>query len=182
MFAGGKGRGSVVPCVGVSMGVERIFTIMEVGLALLVAGLITPAVLVATLASSLFALTRCGWVHAQNRLKERGEGVRLNETEVLVASGQKGLLLERMKLIAELWAAGIKAEQVEKANPNLMKQFEFAENARIPSIVIVGTDELERGVVKLRSTQSREDRKAKKPGDEREVKRADLVAEIKARR
>jgi len=74
------------------------------------------------------------------------------------------------------------AEQVEKANPNLMKQFEFAENARIPSIVIVGTDELERGVVKLRSTQSREDRKAKKPGDEREVKRADLVAEIKARR
>jgi len=68
MFAGGKGRGSVVPCVGVSMGVERIFTIMEVGLALLVAGLITPAVLVATLASSLFALTRCGWVHAPDTL------------------------------------------------------------------------------------------------------------------
>eukprot|EP00038_Savillea_parva_P018243 m.22762 g.22762 ORF g.22762 m.22762 type:complete len:563 (-) comp4026_c0_seq1:129-1817(-) len=137
MFAGGKGKSSIVPCVGVSMGVERIFTIME------------------------------------NRAKESGEIVRLNDTQVLVASGQKGLLLERMKLISELWAAGIKAEQMEKANPQLLKQIQFAEKSGIPWVVILGTDEIERGVVKLRNTESRE---------EEEVKRADLIQVLISRR
>jgi histidyl-tRNA synthetase len=75
--------------------------------------------------------------------------VRLNETEVLVASGQKDLLLERMRLIAELWAGGVRAEQVEKANPQLLKCIQHAESTGIPYVVIIGTDEIERGIVKV---------------------------------
>ena len=42
------------------------------------------------------------------------EKVRTTETQVLVASAQKKLLEERLKLISELWDAGIK---VEEASP-----------------------------------------------------------------
>lgn len=61
-----------VPCVGVSIGIERLFSIMEANI-------------------------------AKNKTT-----VRTNETEVFVASAQKNLLEERMKLCCELWNAGIK--------------------------------------------------------------------------
>jgi histidyl-tRNA synthetase len=38
---------------------------------------------------------------------------------------------------------------VEKANPQLLKQVQYAESTGIPWVVILGTDELERGVVKV---------------------------------
>ena len=59
-----------VPCVGVSIGIERLFSIMEANLA-----------------------------------KTK---VRTTETEVLVATAQKNLHEERMKLVGELWDGGIK--------------------------------------------------------------------------
>ena len=39
------------------------------------------------------------------------EKVRTTETQVLVASAQKKLLEERLKLVSELWNAGIKVEE-----------------------------------------------------------------------
>lgn len=44
------------------------------------------------------------------------EKVRTTETQVLVASAQKKLLEERLKLVSELWDAGIK---VLEANPRV---------------------------------------------------------------
>ena len=44
------------------------------------------------------------------------ERVRTTETQVLVASAQKKLLEERLKLISELWDAGIK---VQEASPRV---------------------------------------------------------------
>lgn len=38
---------------------------------------------------------------------------------------------------------------MEKANPQLLKQVQYAESTGIPWVVILGTDELERGVVKV---------------------------------
>lgn len=65
--------GGNVPCVGVSIGIERIFSIMEA------------------------------------RAKVAGAArVRTVETQTLVASGQKNLLEDRMKICAQLWDAGIK--------------------------------------------------------------------------
>ena len=66
-------RGKQVPCVGLSIGIERIFSIMEA------------------------------------RAKVAGAAtVRTVETQVMVASGQKNLLEERMKICTQLWDAGIK--------------------------------------------------------------------------
>ena len=63
-----------VPCVGVSIGIERLFSIMEANIA------------------------------------KKKTVIRTAETEVFVASAQKNLLEERMKLCQELWDAGIKVK------------------------------------------------------------------------
>jgi histidyl-tRNA synthetase len=44
-----------------------------------------------------------------------------------VASGQKGLLKERMKLLNMLWENDVNAEMLYKANPKLLTQFQYAE-------------------------------------------------------
>lgn len=62
-----------MPCVGLSIGIERIFSILEA------------------------------------RAKLAGSPkVRTIETQVLVASGQKNMLEERMRICSLLWNAGIK--------------------------------------------------------------------------
>ena len=63
-------KGRKVPCVGVSIGVERVFTILEA--------------------------------------KAAKEKRRTTETEVYVASAQKNLVEDRLKICAELWTADIK--------------------------------------------------------------------------
>ena len=66
-------RGKQVPCVGLSIGIERIFSIMEA------------------------------------RAKVAGAtAIRTVETQVMVASGQKNLLEDRMRICTKLWDAGIK--------------------------------------------------------------------------
>nr|XP_058917263.1 histidine--tRNA ligase, cytoplasmic isoform X4 [Kogia breviceps] len=100
------------------------------------------------------------------------EKVRTTETQVLVASAQKKLLEERLKLISELWDAGIKAELLYKKNPKLLNQLQYCEEAGIPLVAIIGEQELKDGVIKLRSVASRE---------EVDVRREDLVEEIKRR-
>jgi len=132
-FAGGKGK-SNRPCVGVSLGIERIFAIIE-----------------AKIASSDVIQ-------------------RSKETQVLVCTGQKNMLKPRMELCAELWEAGIKAELVYKANPKLLNQLQEAEKDGIPLVLIIGQNELEAGVVKLRLTGSR---------DDTDVKRTEIVQAIR---
>ena len=61
-----------VPCVGISIGIERLFSIMEANI-------------------------------AKNKTV-----VRTVDTDIYVASAQKNLMEERMKLCALLWDAGIK--------------------------------------------------------------------------
>ncbi|XP_033262513.1 histidine--tRNA ligase, mitochondrial isoform X4 [Orcinus orca] len=129
-------KGHNVPCVGLSIGVERIFSIVE------------------------------------QRMKTFGEKIRTTETQVFVATPQKNFLQERLKLIAELWDAGIKAELMYKNNPKLLTQLHYCENTGIPLVVIIGEQELKEGVIKLRSVASRE---------EVAITRENLVAEIQKR-
>lgn len=76
-------RGKPVPCVGLSIGIERIFSIMEA------------------------------------RAKVAGAAVvRTVETQVMVASGQKNLLEDRMRICTQLWDAGIKVCQCQGTSPN----------------------------------------------------------------
>lgn len=129
-------KGRKVPCVGVSIGIERIFSIME------------------------------------QKAEASDEKIRTTETQVLVAAAQKKLLEERLKLISELWNAGIKAEMLYKKNPKLLNQLQYCEETGIPLVAIIGEQELKDGVVKLRVVATRE---------EVDVSRQDLVEEIKRR-
>ncbi|XP_038652201.1 histidine--tRNA ligase isoform X1 [Scyliorhinus canicula] len=129
-------KGRKVPCVGVSIGIERIFSIME------------------------------------QRLEASDQKIRTTETQVLVATAQKKLLEERMKLVAELWKSGIKAEITYKKNPKLLNQLQYCEETGIPLVAIIGEQELKDGVVKLRVVSTRE---------EVDVARADLIEEIEKR-
>ena len=124
-----------VPCVGVSLGVERLFAILE-------------------------------------RRAIAAEGVqRSNETQVLVWSG-KGLLAERIKLMGELWDAGVHADQLMKANPRINNFFTAADKEGIRLVALLGDSEVAAGTVKLRDQKDR---------SEVEVPRAELAAEIKRR-
>ncbi|XP_062384221.1 histidine--tRNA ligase-like [Sardina pilchardus] len=129
-------KGRNVPCVGFSIGIERIFSIVE------------------------------------QKTEASGKKVRTTETQVLVASAQKSLLEERLKLTAELWDKGIKAEVMYKENPKLLNQLQHCEETGIPLVAILGEQELKDGIVKLRDVASRE---------EVEIKRANLVEEIRKR-
>ncbi|CAG9822580.1 unnamed protein product [Phaedon cochleariae] len=123
-----------VPCVGVSIGVERLFAVMEARQAAL-------------------------------QVKQR-----TTEVEVYVATAQKNLLEERMKLCNELWEVGLKVEHSYKKNPKLLVQLQHCEENSIPLAVILGESELKNGVVKLRVVSTRE---------EIEVARASLADEIR---
>ncbi|KAK5865298.1 hypothetical protein PBY51_016473 [Eleginops maclovinus] len=129
-------KGRKVPCVGVSIGIERIFSILEL------------------------------------KAEASAQKVRTTEVQVMVASAQKNLLEERLKLLTELWNAGIKAEVMYKKNPKLLSQLQHCEDSGIPLVAILGEQELKDGVVKLRAVATRE---------EADISRADLIAEIRRR-
>ncbi|PIO72559.1 anticodon binding domain protein [Teladorsagia circumcincta] len=81
--------------------------------------------------------------------------VRTTETEIFIASAQKNLLQERMKLCKTLWDEGFKVEFAYKANPKLLTQLQYCEDRLIPLVLIVGERELQEGVVKLRNVKAR---------------------------
>lgn len=110
-----------VPCVGVSIGVERVFSVIEA------------------------------------RIVSSKSKVRTTEVEVYVASAQKNLVEERMRLCKELWDADIKAEHSYKHNPKLLAQLQYCEEMGIPLAAILGESELARGVVKLRQVATRQE-------------------------
>ncbi|KAM7299277.1 hypothetical protein ISCGN_019844 [Ixodes scapularis] len=127
-------KGRNVPCVGISVGVERIFTLVEA------------------------------------KAKAEQTKLRTNETEVFVASAQKNLVAERMKICSELWDNGLKVEHSYKLSPKLLGQLQYCEERGIPLAIIIGESELQKGIVKLRKVTTRE---------EFEVPRDKLCTEIR---
>ncbi|KAH8314770.1 hypothetical protein KR074_004182 [Drosophila pseudoananassae] len=129
-------RGKAVPCVGVSIGVERIFSVLEA------------------------------------RAAASGLKLRTSDVEAYVASAHKGLHEQRLKVLNQLWDAGIKAEHSYKLNPKLLVQLQHCEEHQIPLVVVLGDAELAQGLVKLREVTTRQ---------ETNVKLEDLAAEIRSR-
>ena len=117
-----------------SLGIERIFSVIETGVA------------------------------------SRGKKTRTTEVQVYVASAQKNLQEERMRILAELWESKVKAEQSYKKSPKLLAQLQHCEEYGIPLAIIIGEGELKRGEVTLRNVKTRE---------EVSVPRGNLVEEIK---
>ena len=125
-----------VPCVGLSLGIERIFSVLEA------------------------------------KLSREDLKTRTAEVQVFVASAQKNLHEERMKILSDLWDAELKAEQSYKRNVKLLAQLQYCEEKGIPLAIIIGEGELARGEVTLRDVASRA---------EVAVPRTNLVAEIRKR-
>lgn len=77
-----------------------------------------------------------------------------------------------MRLIVELWNAGVNAEQSYKKNPKLLQQLQHCEEHEIPLAIILGENEIKQNKVTLRNVKTRE---------ETLVPRQDLVGELQKR-
>lgn len=156
VFGGGRYDGLVrrfsgedVPAVGASIGVDRL----------------------------LAALEHTGAIAA-----------RPSTAAVLVTRMDPALEREYLAITFALRRAGIAAELYVGHHKRVGKQLRYADQLDIPIAVIVGSDEHERGVVTLKDMEigrrqaqaiaRREDWVAARPG-QREVARADLVAEVR---
>lgn len=118
----GMFSGADVPAVGVSVGVERVFAILE--------------------------------GRARAAAAASGGRIRESETSVLVCSVGKGLQAERMRVAAELWAAGVAAEFGYKPDPNLKDQLRAADELGVPFVCLLGKEEVEGGTVKLKNMRA----------------------------
>ncbi|KAH9815665.1 histidyl-tRNA synthetase [Teratosphaeria destructans] len=109
-----------LPCVGISFGVERIFSItkqrMEAD---------ASASQIRTTEVDVFVMAFGG-------------------------KGFDGLLKQRMEIAKRLWDAGIKAEFSWKVKPKLPQQFKAAEVNGVPFAVILGDEELAAGKCKVK--------------------------------
>lgn len=128
-------RKRYVPCIGASIGVERIFAIKE------------------------------------HQMQESKIQTKTIDTEIYVASAQKNLLEERMKIVNYLWANGFKTEMAMKRNPKLLDQLQYCEKNQVELCVIIGSSELEAGIVKIRDVGTRE---------EFDIQRDQLVEHLRA--
>jgi histidyl-tRNA synthetase len=109
-----------IPCVGISFGVDRIFSITKARMA----------------SSSRLENVRINEVDVF--------------VMAFGGKGFTGLLEERMEVARTLWEAGIKAELAYKNKPKLPAQFKAAEVGGVPFAVILGEDELREGKVKIK--------------------------------
>lgn len=129
----GMFSGKDVPAVGVSIGIERVFAIMEAQLRLQaeqVRGWL-PMGTICTHASVPPQAPRSSFPASHTALtsetarcppEQAGGTIRETETEALVASIGGGMQPRRMRICSELWASGIKAEFGYKANPKMPDQ------------------------------------------------------------
>jgi histidyl-tRNA synthetase len=60
---------------------------------------------------------------------------------------------ERMKIARQLWQNNISAEYSHHENPKLKKQLDEVLERAIPFLLIIGTDELAKGTLKLKNTR-----------------------------
>ena len=109
-----------IPCVGISFGVDRIFSITKQRLATS-----TSAAPIRTNEVDVYIMAFGG-------------------------KGFDGLLPQRMNVAKRLWDAGIKAEYSWKVKPKLPAQFKAAEANGVPFAVILGEDELAEGKCKIK--------------------------------
>lgn len=109
-----------IPCVGISFGVDRIFSITKARMEA-----DKGAAAIRSTEVDVFVMAFGG-------------------------KGFTGLLKERMQVAKTLWDAGIKAEFAYKQKPKLPAQFKSAEQNGIPFAVILGEDEQAQGKVKIK--------------------------------
>ncbi|CAG7989019.1 unnamed protein product [Penicillium salamii] len=109
-----------IPCVGISFGVDRIFSI-----------------------------TKARLEREQKSTALRSSEVDAY-VMAFGGKGFTGMLKERMDVCQKLWNAGIKAEFSYKLKPKLPQQFKAAEQGAIPFGIILGEEELAAGKCRIK--------------------------------
>ncbi|EKV07138.1 Histidyl-tRNA synthetase, mitochondrial [Penicillium digitatum] len=109
-----------IPCVGISFGVDRIFSI-----------------------------TKARIEREQKSDALRSSEVDAY-VMAFGGKGFSGMLKERMEICQKLWSAGIKAEFSYKLKPKLPQQFKAAEQGAIPFGIILGEEELAAGKCRIK--------------------------------
>lgn len=137
-----------IPCVGVSFGIDRLFTILK------------------------YRRERERKQGKEQQLREREVDVFVM---AFGGKGSNGLLVERMTVARELWTAGIRAEYSAKVKPRLPQQFKAAETGGVPLAIILGEDELAAAQVRLKVLGLPDDHPEK---EGRLIPRQDLVEEV----
>jgi histidyl-tRNA synthetase len=168
----GMFSGKDVPAVGVSIGIERVFAILEARTRERREAA-KARVTAAAAASGQASASAAADDEATVAAAELAALPRATQTEVLVASIGSGLMPRRMALAAQLWAKGVAAEFGYKPNPKMGDQISAALDQGIPLMAIFGEDEISSGTVKLKDM-------ARKTEDV--VKAEDLAAEVLLRR
>ncbi|MES1915473.1 MAG: hypothetical protein MHM6MM_007410 [Cercozoa sp. M6MM] len=120
----GMFAGQSVPAVGVSIGVERVFRVME-----------------------LLSGVECDQEEAQ-RVQALADSVpqvtvRESPTQVLVIGTQARLLEARMDVCRRLWQSGVRAEFTLKNNPKTSDELKRATETGIPLAVFLDAEQLE---------------------------------------
>lgn len=121
MFATANGKkNQSIPCVGISFGVERIFSLIKLREAQ------NKEINIKPTATQVFIMAFGG------------------------GADWKGYLPERMQIAKKLWGEGIESEYVYKAKANPRKQFEAAEKSGAPVAVILGKEEYLEGKLRVK--------------------------------
>jgi len=116
--------GREVPCVGCSLGIERVLSLM--------------------MEAEREAAKEAG---KQIRVPE------IDVYICSIGDGEE-LLRERMRIAARLWRAGIRAELNYALKPKMKRQIEHAIENQIPLMVLVGADEVEQGLIQLKDVNA----------------------------
>lgn len=126
----GMFRKNSIPCVGCSLGIERIMNIV------------------------MKAATK----QAKESSPDGKGVVKANETMVMVVTQGKGTMGWRMELAAYLWRAEIATEFCYNENWNMGKQITAALQGSIPLVAVLGEDEVAQGVVKIKNLALKQER------------------------
>jgi hypothetical protein len=149
--------GKVTPCVRVSVGIERIFALMEERYVHRRCdgerySCTQDTLRVCTDRDLQLVSNSCS--PRSLRQEQRGSIKQPNVT-ILVASADENLLCQRMKLTKLLWDANISAEFSQQDNPKLKFEIASALERDIPFMVIAGEEEAREGKCKVKDLRAR---------------------------
>lgn len=134
MFSNSK-KPDAVPCVGVSVGVERVFAIMMARL------------------------------REQEEKGIKSDVRAKDVDVFIMSMGGDGQLKERMKVAKMLWDAGVKTEFLYKGKPKPAPQWTAIEKAQTPLAVMIAPDEWKQGSVVVKEQKGRESEEGQGKGE-----------------
>ena len=147
--------GTQTPCVGVSIGVERVLTILEhkrqKALKEQQEALLKQVQTEEGTQKDNLSTT------STTNMVDLHEKRAMTPVEVLVATIGNNMILHRMRVAKLLWDADISCMYLPQDKLNLGKQMTFALDNFIPFMVIMGDDEIAQGVVKVKDMTNREE-------------------------